>query len=158
MPFVEHATKAKITWGTYFAIGESTAVPPVDPSIDTFNNVSEVLSGQPPDEQVDDVDVSHWGSPDKTKEFIAGMIDAGEASFDINFNPEQYDNHRRLIQLKKSGQTRNMRFVLTASMETVDFPGYVKGLKRNLGGPEDPITASITIKVAGAVVSDRETT
>jgi len=158
MPFTEHPSVAKIAWGSYFAIGQSNSVPPAAASGDTFDNVSEVTSGEPPDEQVDDVEVSHWGSPDRTKEYKAGMIDGGEVTLDVNFNPEEIENHRRLVQLKKSGQVRNMRFVSTDGMETIDFPGYIKGLKRNMGGPGDPLTASVTIKVAGSVVSDRETT
>lgn len=158
MAFVEHASVAKIAWGSYFAVGQSATVPPADPTTDTFDNISEVTSGEPPDEQVDDVEVSHWGSPDRTKEYKPGMIDAGEANVTINFNPETYEKHRLLIALKKSGAVRNMRFVSTDGMETIDFPGYVKGIKRNMGGPGEPLTADITIKVAGAVVSDRETT
>lgn len=158
MPFEEHASVARITWGSYFAIGRSITTPPVDPVSDTFDNVSEVTSGEPPDEQVDDVEVSHWGSPNRTKEYKAGMIDGGEVTITVNFNPEEIESHRRLVMLKKSAQVRNMRFVSTDGMETLDFPGYVKGLKRNMGGPGDPLTADVTIKVAGSVVSDRETT
>lgn len=158
MAFEEHASAAKIAWGSYFAVGQDITSPPIDPAMDTFDNISEVTSGEPPDEQVDDVEVTHWGSPDRTKEFKPGMIDGGDVTVSINFNPEEYENHRLLIALKKSGQVRNMRFVSTDGMETLDFPGYVKGLKRNMGGAGEPLTADVTIRVAGSVVSDRETT
>jgi len=158
MTFIEHASVARITWGSYLAIGRSITTPPVDPVSDEFDNVSEVTAGEPPDEQTDDVEVSHWGSPGRTKEYKPGMIDGGEVTATINFNPEEITDHRRLIALKKNRQVRNVRFVSTDGMETIDFPGYVKGLKRNMGGPGDPLTADITFKVAGEVVSDRETT
>jgi len=158
MAFEEHASVAKVVWGSYFAVGASTSEPLADPSIDVFDNVSEVVEGTPPNEQGETAEVTHWGSPDRTKEFIAALIDAGEATIRCNWNPENYDNHRRIVQLKKSGQKRNMRFVLTEGMETIDFPGFVKGIGRVMGGAGEPITADVTIQVAGAVVSDRETT
>jgi Lambda phage tail tube protein, TTP len=157
--FLEHATKAHIGWGAFLAIGATVGTP----DSDTFSVISELVSVAPPDEQGDDVEVTHFGSPNRTKEYIRGLIDAGEATFSVNYNPIQRSDHALLVNLKKSGAQRNIRIVLPPdeeggpAMETIDFPGYIKGLKRNLD-PSGAVTLDVTLKVAGAVVSDLETT
>jgi len=151
MPFVEHASKAVLGWGAYLQIG--TTVGGGSPGTDTFTNISEVTSHEPPDEQADDIEVTHFGSPLRTKEYIRGLLDAGDSSFTVNYNPAQYPEQVTLVQLKKSGEKRNIRFVLPSAMETIDFVGYVKGLKRTTE-PSGAQTADITLKVAGAVSSD----
>jgi len=151
MPFVEHASKAVLGWGAYLQIGAT--VGGGSPGTDTFTNISELISHEPPDEQADDVEVSHFGSPARTKEYIRAMLDGGEAPFGINYNPLQYPEHATLVVLKKSGEKRNIRFVLPSAIETIDFVGYVKGLKRTTE-PSGAQTADITLKVAGAVSSD----
>jgi hypothetical protein len=151
MPFVEHASKAVLGWGAFLQVG--TTVGGGSPGTDTFTNISEVISHEPPDEQADDIEVTHFGSPLRSKEYIRGLLDTGEAPFTVNYNPAQYPEHVTLVQLKKSGEKRNIRFVLPSAMETIDFVGYVKGFKRNIE-PSGAMTADITLKVAGAVSSD----
>jgi len=152
MAFVEHASQAVIGWGTYLAIG-NTADAAVEARFDTFTNMVELKTVEPPDEQADDIEVTHFGSPNRTKEYIRGLIDAGEATFGINYQPVAHTEQAALVALKNSGEKRNIRIVLAGGIETIDFPGYVKGFKRNLG-PNDAITADITLKVAGGVNSD----
>ena len=155
MPFVEHASQAVLGWGTYLAIGNSAGAV-VPPATDVFVNMVELISVEPPDEQADDIEVTHFGSPGRTKEYIRGLIDAGEATFGINYQPVANPDAAALVVLRKSGEIRNIRLVLAGAIETIDFPGYIKGFKRNLGA-NDAITADVTLKVAGAVVSDLDT-
>lgn len=152
MPFTEHASQAVIGWGTFLQIGTSVgAVTP--PASDAFIDISELISLEPPDEQADDVEVTHFGSPGRTKEYIRGLLDGGDATFGINYNPVIYTNHATLKALKKSGEKRNIRMVLPGSIETIDFIGYVKGFKPN-DTPGGALTADITLRVAGEVSSD----
>jgi len=146
----EHASQAVIGWGSYLAIGRGDGVQP-DYSDETFDNVMEVTSFEPPDEQGDDVEVTHFESPDRTKEYIRGMIDAGECAFSVNYNPAVYESHQTIVSLKASGEVRAFKFVFPDEMETDIFPAYVKGFKPKLG-PNDALTADVTLKVAGANV------
>lgn len=141
----EHATQAVIGWGSNLALGRGDGPP------ETFDPIMEVVSFDPPDEKGDDIEVTHFESPDRTKEYIRGMIDAGEASFTVNYNPAAYQSHQDIVAMKQSGEIRNFKFTFPDAMETDAFPAYVKGFKPKLG-PNDALTADITLKVAGAVV------
>lgn len=141
----EHATQAVIGWGSILSMGNGDGPP------ETFTAISEVTAFEPPDEQGDDHEVSHFESPDRTKEYIRGMIDAGEATFTINYNPAVYVAHQTLVTLKSSGEIVNWKFEFPDGMETDAFPAYIKGFKPSIG-PNDPLTADVTLKVAGAVV------
>lgn len=143
----EHATQAVIGWGSYLARGNGDGPP------ETFTNITELTGFEPPDEQGDDIEVTHFESPDRTKEYIRGMIDAGEATFTVNYNPAVYPSHQQIVADKQSGAVSNWKFVFPDSMETDTFPAYVKGFKPKLG-PNDALTADVTLKVAGAVVRE----
>jgi hypothetical protein len=141
----EHATQAVIGWGAQLSRGNGDGPP------ETFTAITELTAFEPPDEQADDVEVTHFESPDRTKEYVRGMIDAGEASFTVNYNPAVYPSHQQIVADKASGAISNWKFVFPDDMETDVFPAYVKGFKPKLG-PNDALTADVTLKVAGAVV------
>jgi hypothetical protein len=150
MPFIEHASKAVIGWGAYLQIGATAGGG--SPDSDTFENISELISFDAPEEQADDIEVTHFGSPDRTKEKLRGLIDAGEGSFSINYRPSEYANQRLLVALKASGEKRNIRFFLAAEEEQLDFIGYIKSFKRNTA-PGEANTADVTVTVAGHITS-----
>ncbi len=93
---------------------------------------------------VDMIEVSNMDSPDAYKEFIAGMIDAGEITFSGNYLKTTFN------ALKTSADGR------TAEDWTVTFPdsaswkgsGYVSGIS-GTSPNDDKITADITIKLTG---------
>lgn len=73
-------TAAIIGKGTVFAVAD-----PVTPT--TFVPLAELTSLTPPSSSVDIIDVTNMDSADRTREFIAGMIDPGECSMGMNFIP-----------------------------------------------------------------------
>jgi hypothetical protein len=150
---IEHETKAVLGWGCYLEIGDR--VGGGDPDTDEFNHVYELVAFDNPEESAEDIDVSHFESPKKAIEKLRGMIDAGEGSFSVNYNPAQYPEHVLLVQLKKTGEKRNMRFFLPDDMEQLDWIGYVKTFKRNVD-PKGAITADVGVAVAGALSSSLE--
>lgn len=141
----EHATQAVIGWGSKLERGNGDGPP------ETFTAITEVTGFEPPDEKADTHDVSHFESPARTKEKIGGMIDAGECSFTINYNPAVYPSHQQIVEDKASGVVSNWKFSFPDEMETDVFPAFVSGFKPKLG-PNDPLTADVTLTVAGAVV------
>lgn len=136
----EHATQAVLGHGTQIQRGGLL-------DTDPFTNVMEVISFDSPDEQGDDIEVSHFESPSKIKEFIRGMIDAGTAAISVNWNPGVYASHASLRSDKVDGLLRYYRFILPGAMETITFRAYVKGLKRN-ADPNGAVTADVTFKVS----------
>lgn len=143
----EHASKGYIGHGTQVLRGNGDGPP------ETFSQIHDVVSSEPPDEVADDVEVTHLESPNKTKEYVRGLIEAGEVGFSVNWNPVDWTDHASIRADKASGATKNWRIVLPGARETIDFPAYVKGLKRNVPGPNEAVTADVTLKVAGAVVA-----
>ncbi len=121
--------------GTVLAIGATT--------------IGNIISITGPGQARDSIDISTMDSTSKFREFIPGMLDAGEATFDVNYDPA-------------SGQTANdLNTLLTASAETITitFPpsggtsswvcsGFITGL--GFAVPfDDKITQPITIKFSG---------
>jgi hypothetical protein len=138
----EHATQAVTGYGSKLELGNGDGPP------ETFDQVYDLTGFEPPDEKVDTHDVSHFESPGGVKEKIAGMIDAGEATFDVNYNPAVYEIHQRIMALKASRAVANWKFSFPDGMETDIFPAFVSGFKPKLG-PNDPLTATITLTLAG---------
>ncbi len=52
-----------------------------------FSTVGEVLDISGPSLSRDVVETTHMGSTEKWREFIGGLKDGGEVSFEINFDP-----------------------------------------------------------------------
>lgn len=143
----EHATQAIIGWGTQVQRGNGDGPP------ETFSNITEVTAGQPPQDVADEHEVTHFESPGRRKEFIQGMIDSGEATATVNYNPGVHLMHDTLVEDFEAGTIGNWRFVLPGGIETITFSGFIKAFQRNLG-PNDVLTADITWRVNG-VSSER---
>lgn len=136
----EHATQAVLGHGTQLQRGGLLEADP-------YTNYMEVISFDPPDEQADDIEVSHFESPNKQKEYIRGMIDSGEASMSVNWNPTVYASHDSIRSDKADGLLRWYKIILPGGMETITFRAYVKGLKRN-ADPNGAVTADVTFRVS----------
>ena len=100
-----------------------------------------------PNPQIEDVETTHYKSPNKEREYIAGLIEnnyvAGSAT-DL-----------MISAAKAAGTTRNMEVVVPTTVGPskkwkFTFPMYVKGYERAIP-LEDRLTAVMTVKVAGAV-------
>jgi hypothetical protein len=74
------ASNAMLGFGSVFQIVD-------DNSPDLYVDMSEVTSIKPPSAKLDQIDVTHMQSPGRRREFISGLIDGGEASFEMNFIP-----------------------------------------------------------------------
>jgi len=138
----EHATQAIIGWGTQVQRGNGDGPP------ETFTNLTEVTAGSPPQDQADEHETSHFESPNRRKEYIQGMIDSGEATATVNYQPGVYAIQRQLVRDFQAGTILNWRFVLPGAVETITFSGFIKGFARALG-PNDPLTADVTWRVNG---------
>lgn len=139
------ATQATIGYGTLLQRGDGG-------SPEVFSAIAEVISITPPQAVADDVEVTHLSSPNRTKEYIQGMIDAGEASISINWLPGDatHDELTGLLANQISGAVKNWRIVLPNALLTWQFPGYVKSFEPEEITAGDKLGASVTFKVTGA--------
>lgn len=119
---------------------------------DAFETISEVISFGIPDDQADEVEVSHSESPGGFKEFLSTWRDAGEASVGLNWRPDLHATQVSLRSDKADGLRRYYRFVLPGGMETITFLAFVKGLKRNVD-IKGAITADVTFRCSSVTTT-----
>lgn len=131
-------TQAKIGYGVLFKIGNG-ATPEV------FTTVAEVTNITPPALARDSVDASHEASPESWREFIPGMKDGGEMSFDINFVPGSSTTLLLLAEIEAA--VGNKQVVWTTG-EIMSFAGFCTAFEPDTP-IDDKMTASVTYKVSG---------
>jgi len=135
------ASNAILGFGTKYLIGS-------DASPSVLTELLEVTDVVFPNLQGDDVEVTHHQSPDRTREYIAGLIEPGECSVTVNWIPGNATDVRTQ-ELHISGENKQHRITLTNGV-TWTFNGIVKG--REPSTPiDDRATMVITMKVAGSV-------
>ena len=98
------------------------------------------------------IDGTDFSSPDGAREFIKGLKDAGEVTFDINWKPTEASH--KLV----TGVLQDLENDETIALWALKFPPLTgvttwkfKGIVTNFGigaALDDRMTASITIKIA----------
>lgn len=133
------------------AIGYGSAFG-IDPAGGTsFTDLGEVFNITPPSDTTDVVDVTHMASPNRTREFILGLNDPGECSFEMNFVPGSPSDD--MIQLVKAAGTVVSCRVTFPNAATWIFDGLLTGYAPAVPN-EDKMTATVTFKVTGSYVSE----
>lgn len=112
-----------------------------------FEELDEIVNMTPPQDEADDVDVTHMQSPNRTREFKPGLIDPGDAGFECNWIPGSATD-ATLLALKRDGTVVTWRFQWPNGTYW-DFEGYVKGYQLTAEN-EDKLTATVSIKVSGS--------
>lgn len=134
---------AQIGYGSAFGIDLAGGTNYVD--------LAEVFSITPPNDSLDIVDVTHMGSPNRTREFITGLNDPGTCSFEMNFVPGSASDD--LIQAVKSAGTVVACRITFGSGAIWTFDGLLTGYAPAVPN-EDKMTATVTFKVTGSYVSE----
>ena len=117
-----------------------------NPTTPSFDAIGEVFDVNPPNQQTDEVEVTHYGSTGGYREFIPGLKDGGEVSFQINWIPAD-PTDIILRDLHSNGETRIHRITFPNDAK-IEFPGWVKGFER--GTPlDDRMTGTVTVRVTG---------
>ncbi len=130
-------TEASIGYGTVLEIALASA-----PTVFTY--IKEVYQGTPPADSDDQIDASHWQSPNRTREYIPGLTDTGEASFEMNYVPgSPTDRFLRSIRGKKL--VARLTF---ANGVQVIFRCSRQSYEQDVPN-DDKKTATLTLKVSG---------
>lgn len=125
----------------------------IDNASDTLTKVAEVTSVGLPNPQQADVEATHFESPGRTREWIPGLIDQGEITFGLNFDAGSASD-ALISEAMTSGEVRDMMVSVPTSSGTnqeFTFPGIIKGYEKTVP-IDDRQTATVTVRVAGAVV------
>jgi hypothetical protein len=119
---------------------------PTSPGV--YFELKEVKDVTPPNLQVDDVDVTHYQSPGRTREYIAGFIEGGEAACTMNRVPGSATED--LILLLQSTGARTLVKVTWPNGIIWTFRGHVKGYETT--SPVDGVMeATATWKVDSSI-------
>ena len=137
------ATAASIGNGAQFQI--ESAAP------NTYTAVAEVYDITPPNETTDIIDASHMASTDR--EFIMGLTDPGECSFEMNFVPGS-TSETLILAAKAARAAKNFRIVFP-NLATWTFAGLLTGYEPAMPN-DDKMTCTVTIKVTGAVLREND--
>lgn len=92
------------------------------------------------------IDVSAHDSPNKYMEFVGGMIDPGEVSIDVNYDPTSHD---MLVADLEDEDPRNYQLVFPDTAGTTwSFAAVLTGFEAT-APYDDKLTATLTYKVSG---------
>lgn len=134
------ATRAILGYNTQVFVGDSSS-----PGV--YTQLQEVIEVTPPNAQVDDVEATHFTSPNRTREYIAGLIEGGEAAVGMNRIPGSA-TEILLLGLQTSATVVAVRIVWPNG--TIwEFSGHVKGYETS-SPIDDRMTATCTFKVDGS--------
>jgi predicted secreted protein len=115
--------------------------------------VAAVSSLSGPNLQASTIDVTTHDSVNATREFVSGLIDAGEISAALVFDPN-VATHIGLWNdlVARTSASYSIVYPFTGGSETVTFTAFVTGFGPIEAQPDGAITAAITLKVAAAPV------
>ena len=136
------ATLAKIGYGSQFYMWNPDAGPAA------YVALAEVTNITPPNQVIDQIDVTNMDSANRYREFIAGMTDAQECTIEMNFVPGSATD--ALIRARRAaGDYQNAKIEFPDG-DTWTFSAFVSGYE--ISTPiDDKMTATLTLKVAGEI-------
>jgi len=111
----------KIGYGSKVRIGRG-----VTP---TWTELAFIGDLEMPDEQIDEIEVTHMQSPGRRKQFIAGLTDGGEVSIPMNYI-EGSATDTLLQAIKASAENVQIEITLTADGTAETYAGFLKGYAR----------------------------
>lgn len=139
------ATKASNTIGIQLQRGDGGGP-------ETFTKIAEVTSWKGPTEKAPMLDASSFDST--ASEFIAGLPDNGEVTFDVNWvgNDAQQQGLRTDL---RAGTKRNFKLVLNdkpvggTQPTTVSFAAIVTGAPELSGAVNQVVKGSCSLRITG---------
>jgi predicted secreted protein len=135
-------TEAQIGLGTEFWLGNNAT-----PSV--LTRLGEILSVTPPNPQTAEVEATHMASPNRRREYISGLIEDGEGTFEMNYVPGSTTD--ALIRgAQTSGLAKAYKIVVPDGADTWEITGdcIVKGYERSIP-IDDRMTATLTVRFTG---------
>lgn len=135
------ATEAAIGWGAELHLANGTGV---------LTKLAEVTAITPPNPMTDDVEATHFGSPDRRREYISGLIEDGEGTFELNYVPGSATD-TLIRDAQDAGDSREYMIVIPDGANGWEITGtcIVKGYERSIP-IDDRMTATMTVRFTGA--------
>lgn len=140
--------EASIGWGGEVWLG-------TDATVATLAELVQVVSFGLPQDQVDRVETTHLKSPNRRREYTAGLVDGGEVSVVLNFRPGS-DTDQAIEDAQVAGDERSVRFnvpQLGTPAWTYDTTAIVTGYDRGEVTADGKMEATVSLTITGAVTS-----
>lgn len=140
-------TEARIGWGGELHLS-------TDNTEANLVELVEVRDVSFPQDEADEHEVTHLKSPNRRKEFIQGLIDGGEMTATLNYDPGGATD-LLLTAAKTTGTTRKLKIVVpdTSGTGTADWnmvtSVFVKRYAPDTMEANAPITATAVFRVTG---------
>lgn len=135
-------TAARIGYGAVFELSQNSG--------STWTGVGEVMSITPPSDALDVIDATHMASANRTREFITGLRDPGECSFEMNFVPGSAGDV--LLQDVRDDGVRVSCRITFPNAVIWTFSGILTGYEPTVP-LDDKMTATVTFKVTASYVA-----
>jgi hypothetical protein len=109
-----------------------------------------------PESEVGSVETTILTSTRKTYRYT--IVDPGELSFEIDFDPTETTTHTKLAALQDQPAIHSWQIIIPCMLagvltpKTATVSGFLTKFAPNAGGVEENLTAAVTIKLTGAIV------
>ena len=128
--------------GTEVAIGRGAT-----PVWTTLVGVKDVTL---PESTADKIDVTHMGSPDFSKQYIRGLKDNGDVTFEVIWEPDSVTDVL-LSELEESnGEIVQVRFTIVGATAPFIYRGFLSAYKRT-APVEDTLMSEVTFSISEKV-------
>lgn len=130
-------------WGGELWVNDGTAL----------YELKQVVSFTLPQDETDQVDITHLKSAGRRREYAEGLIDGGEFEVTMNFRVLS-DTDIKLSAWQAAGGPRAFKAVVPErGVPTAQFTGtaILSGYDRGEVNAEDKMEATVTLKITGAV-------
>lgn len=112
--------------------------------------VAQVSSLSGPNLQAGTIDSTTHDSPSAVREFVSGLIDAGEVGGVVVFDPNLASNIALWNDLiARTSASYTLVFLFTGGVETVTFTAFVTGFGPIAAQIDGMVEAPFTLKVSG---------
>lgn len=135
-------TDARIGWSAELHLS-------TDDTAANLTELAEITAITLPNPTVEDVEATHFKSPNRRREYIAGLIEDGEGTFEMNYVPGSATE--TLVQgAIDGGGARAYKIVVPDGATGWEISGtvIVKGFERNVP-IDDRMTATMTVRFTG---------
>lgn len=134
-------SEARIGWGSEFWLADAAGV------LKELDEVTEIPFSEP---TADDVEVTHFKSPDRTKEYLPGMIEPGEGPITLNYIPGSATD-LLVTEARKSGKVRAYRAIIPTAEGTWQIDGFLYVKSRGRAVPiGDRMTQTVNVRFTGS--------
>lgn len=133
----------RIGIGSVVEIGRTVA------NTTTFTALAGVKDITLPESTVDEIEITNMDSPNRTKEFMAGLNDNGEISLEMLWEPESATDDL-LLAIKETGETVQIRFDIVGTTTPETYAGFLKGYTRTAPVSAE-LNATATFRISAKI-------